>query len=773
MPDPFTVYGCPSTDEYLQAKEQSSGYAPLAEVGIAKLVFNATNKRMEIFWGDGSQSSFGAITDFLSLPDTPTSYTGAGGLFLKVKATEDGIEFASGGGAGTDEFVKVSASDTSAGYLGSKLVAGSNITLTTLNAGGNEQLEISATGGGGATDFLSLSDTPTSYVGSGGLVVKVKATEDGLEFLPEADELVKVSSSDTTSGYLGAKLQAGAKISITTQNAGANESLLIETSAAEINDALTSTTETWSSSKISSELGAKADKVSGATSGNFASLDASGNLQDSGFSSSSFAPATHSHALGDLSDVALTSPASGDHLVFNGTSWVNQASSATDTFKTKVSASDTTEDFLGAKIVAGTGISITTLNAGANEQLEVSATGSGASTFLGLTDTPASYTGFGGYQVKVKATEDGLEFVPATDSDELVKTSSADAFAGYLVDKLVAGSNITLTESTGTNRTITIASDQIDDTQVLSSKTWSSSKISSELGTKIPLVAPATTGNFVQLLADGSLEDAGVSASSFASATHTHALGDLSDVDTTGATSGQVLQFNGSLWVPASGGGADTFKAKVSGTDTTEDFLSGKIVAGTGITISVLNAGANEQLEIASSGGGGGTQIIFDQTLTANAASVLFSGLNLQDGELYGLRLAGILDDGQAGASGFSYGYIGLKVNGTAFSRGFELRWKNADVTALSTTDGRIATSQVDNGTRTLGISYGHLALVGDRPSIRMNEEYELQSTLAERKIISAFGISGITSITSLEFYNLNTALQFKAGFKFTLWKIL
>jgi len=255
-------------------------------------------------------------------------------------------------------------------------------------------------------------------------------------------------------------------------------------------------------------------------------------------------------------------------------------------------------------------------------------------------------------------------------------------------------------------------------------------------------------------------------------ANHTHTLGDLSDVDTTGATSGQVLQFNGSLWVPASAGGSDTFKTKVSGTDTTEDFLESKIVAGSNITITKLNSGGNEQLEIASSGGGG-TQIIFDQTLTANAGSVLFSGLNLQDGELYGIRLTGILDDGQGGAGIYAYGNIGLKVNGTSFSRGFELRWKNADVSAFSTSDGRIATFQVDNGTRTKGISYSRLALVGDRPSIRTNEEYELQSTLAERRIISAFGISGITSITSLEFYNLNTALQFKAGFKFTMWKIL
>ena len=37
----------------------------------------------------------------------------------------------------------------------------------------------------------------------------------------------------------------------------------------------------------------------------------------------------------------------------------------------------------------------------------------------------------------------------------------------------------------------------------------------------------------------------------FAAASHTHALGDLSDVDTAGATTGQVLEFDGADWVPA------------------------------------------------------------------------------------------------------------------------------------------------------------------------------------------------------------------------------
>lgn len=47
--------------------------------------------------------------------------------------------------ADTDVKVGNSASDTTAGYLTDKVAAGSNVTLTTLNSGGNEQLQINVT----------------------------------------------------------------------------------------------------------------------------------------------------------------------------------------------------------------------------------------------------------------------------------------------------------------------------------------------------------------------------------------------------------------------------------------------------------------------------------------------------------------------------------------------------------------------------------------------------------------------------------------------------
>lgn len=46
-------------------------------------------------------------------------------------------------------------------------------------------------------------------------------------------------------------------------------------------------------------------------------------------------------------------------------------------------------------------------------------------------------------------------------------------------------------------------------------------------------------------------------------------------------------------------GAADNFKVKVSANDTTEDFLENKIVAGSGIQVSTLNDGSDEDVQVA------------------------------------------------------------------------------------------------------------------------------------------------------------------------------
>lgn len=61
----------------------------------------------------------------------------------------DGAWFMIGpGGAGLDELVKISATDTTAGFLQPKLVAGAGINIVPQNVGFNENLRIDATGAG-------------------------------------------------------------------------------------------------------------------------------------------------------------------------------------------------------------------------------------------------------------------------------------------------------------------------------------------------------------------------------------------------------------------------------------------------------------------------------------------------------------------------------------------------------------------------------------------------------------------------------------------------
>ena len=73
-------------------------------------------------------------------------------------------DWASGAGFESDSKAKVTTNDTTAGFLATKLVAGANITLNTLTPGGNETLEIVASGGGGNGIYGGSGTVPTSVV---------------------------------------------------------------------------------------------------------------------------------------------------------------------------------------------------------------------------------------------------------------------------------------------------------------------------------------------------------------------------------------------------------------------------------------------------------------------------------------------------------------------------------------------------------------------------------------------------------------------------------
>jgi len=78
--------------------------------------------------------------------------------------------------------------------------------------------------------FLSLPDTPNSFVGQTLKFLRVNAGENAMEFadISTTDEKLKISSADTTEGFGEDKIVAGTNIIINKLNTGANEQLEIE-----------------------------------------------------------------------------------------------------------------------------------------------------------------------------------------------------------------------------------------------------------------------------------------------------------------------------------------------------------------------------------------------------------------------------------------------------------------------------------------------------------------------------------------------------------------
>lgn len=98
------------------------------------------------------------------------------GTGISVDATNPASPIVSSTVVDTNDAAKVSSNDTTAGYLNGKLVAGSNITLTENNNGGNETLTIAAAGG--VTGFTGSQNTasPNNTVNASRLLVDATST---------------------------------------------------------------------------------------------------------------------------------------------------------------------------------------------------------------------------------------------------------------------------------------------------------------------------------------------------------------------------------------------------------------------------------------------------------------------------------------------------------------------------------------------------------------------------------------------------------------------
>jgi hypothetical protein len=95
-----------------------------------------------------------------------------------------------------DEKAKVSANDTTAGYLNGKLVAGTNVTFTENNDGGNETLTIAAAGG--VTGFTGSQNTasPNNSVNASRLLVNATSTNADFVAQPKGTGAFQLQLAD-------------------------------------------------------------------------------------------------------------------------------------------------------------------------------------------------------------------------------------------------------------------------------------------------------------------------------------------------------------------------------------------------------------------------------------------------------------------------------------------------------------------------------------------------------------------------------------------------
>lgn len=106
-----------------------------------------------------------------------------------------------------NDLVKVSANDTTAGYLNGKLVAGTGVTLTEGSDGSNETLTISAEGGGGgsAAEYYDVTlrdcENTTDLINVMEITVPANTWEDGQAIVFDFAFNLQNTTGDSASIY--------------------------------------------------------------------------------------------------------------------------------------------------------------------------------------------------------------------------------------------------------------------------------------------------------------------------------------------------------------------------------------------------------------------------------------------------------------------------------------------------------------------------------------------------------------------------------------------
>lgn len=355
-----------------------------------------------------------AVT-FLELGDTPSAYTASGGYMVMVNSTPDGLEFIDPSGYNLSNFSNdLSLSDfsndfgdltdlTNGGiadftYNGSAAATVAldftNLTNETTLADADEfafnddgvgmraltysalktALEADITI---PVDFTDLGDTPSSYSGAGGYLVMVNSTPDGLEFVDPSG--YNLSSFNDDLGYTAYTFDDG--LTETTGSVNLGGSYANDISLTTVDHAFSIFAQTTSSPvAIGIVTGLSASTSTDTALVGVAGIPSSTVVAQIGVQdgSSNFAGITIGWT-GSVASMLVEDSVESKGLYYNA----DYSVGATDRWIPDKAYVDS---------VAG-----------------------GSSTFIGLTDTPSSYTSSGGFMVMVNSTPNGLEFVdPST-----------------------------------------------------------------------------------------------------------------------------------------------------------------------------------------------------------------------------------------------------------------------------------------------------------------------------------------------------------------------
>jgi len=186
----------------------------------AELVWDYTRKSLRIgdginTWEDLIEFPTQSVTSFLALTDTPATY-GIPGQVPVINEAGTGLEFAT---VASSYELPIASADVLGGVK-----IGDNLSID---------------GSGVLSAVASPYELPTASADTlGGVKVgsRLTITDGVLSADEQGGGLVKVSSNDTTAGYLLGKIVAGAGINVTVQNAEGNETLELSAPVAVYSD---------------------------------------------------------------------------------------------------------------------------------------------------------------------------------------------------------------------------------------------------------------------------------------------------------------------------------------------------------------------------------------------------------------------------------------------------------------------------------------------------------------------------------------------------------